>query len=80
MKYPYVDFLPGTGAVVEGTQVPVRRIYGWYAEGVPIATILKRYPQLRPAQVHAVLAYGFDHQEAMRDSLAAVRDSLANER
>ena len=39
---------------------------GWSAE-----EILRQYPHLHPAEVHAALAYYFDHREEIDGELAA---------
>src|SRR5450432_2339111 len=39
---------------------------GWSAE-----EILRQYPHLQPAEVHAALAYYFDHREEIDEELAA---------
>jgi hypothetical protein len=40
--------------------------YGWSAE-----EIIRQYPYLTPAEVHAALAYYFDHREEIDGELAA---------
>lgn len=71
-----VSVIHGLGPTIAGTQVPVRRIYGWYTQGVSIERILKRYPQLRHAQVFAALAYAFDHRGEIEAELSRERTML----
>jgi hypothetical protein len=46
--------------------------YGWSA-----AEIVRQYPHLKPAEVHAALAYYFDHEPEIARELA---DELKNAR
>ena len=62
VSHPHVIFEGGV-AFVEGSRVPVRRIWEWHQRGVPIATLVKRYPQLGPARVLSALAFAYDNPE-----------------
>jgi uncharacterized protein (DUF433 family) len=46
---------------------------GWTAD-----MILENHPHLMPAQVHAALAWYYDHQEAMDEEMR-LRDTRANQ-
>lgn len=52
---------------VRGTRVPVRMLVGSLADGLSEAEILAEYPQLKPADIAAALAYAAEvlHQESL---------------
>jgi uncharacterized protein (DUF433 family) len=54
---------------VEGSRVPVRRLWAWFKRGVPIATLLERYSTLGPQRVLSALAFAFDNQELVEADL-----------
>ena len=82
VEHPYVirdpDILGGSPHI-QGTRVPVRRLWTWHKGGATVETLMKRYPNLGPARVLAALAFAFDNQElieadlALEASLAVVR-------
>jgi uncharacterized protein (DUF433 family) len=76
VPYPHVelrdDVLAGS-PIVQGTRVPVRRLWSWHRRGVSVETLLKRYPQLGPARVLAALAFAFDNPELISADLARER-------
>jgi uncharacterized protein (DUF433 family) len=50
-------------ARVEGTPFKVRMmIEGWMANGRSVEALQRAYPRLSLAQIHAALAYYYDHQ------------------
>lgn len=55
---------------VEGSRVPVRRLWAWHRSGVSIDTLLKRYPRLGPARVLDALAFAYDNREVVEADLA----------
>jgi uncharacterized protein (DUF433 family) len=64
ITYPHIDKTPGLPARL--TRLPRIRVsqiavdylnHGWSAD-----EIVLHYPHLKPAEVHAALAYYFDHQ------------------
>lgn len=55
---------------VEGSRVPVRRLWAWHRAGVSIDTLLKRYPRLGPARVLDALAFAYDNREVVEADLA----------
>lgn len=64
-RYPHLTSRPGIsdGApIVKGTRTTVRSIAGYYQLGMSVDEILEALPHLSPAQIHAALAYYFDHQ------------------
>jgi uncharacterized protein (DUF433 family) len=54
---------------VEGTKVPVRRLWAWHRGGASVETLLKRYPALGPAKVLDALAFAYDNQELLQADL-----------
>lgn len=50
---------------INGSRVPVRRIYGFYRDGTKIETIMRRFPQLGPARVLDALAFALDNPEVI---------------
>jgi len=62
---------------IAGHRIRVQDIALWHERlGYSVAEIVAHYPQLTPAEVHAALAYYYDHREAiqqdMRDAEALV--------
>ena len=70
VEHPHVEVVAnhsmGVMALVRGTRVPVARLFSWQQNGVTIATLIKRYPQLGPAVVLDALAFAFDNEEMVR--------------
>ena len=62
--------LLGGSPHVEGSRVPVRRLWAWHRAGVSIDTLLKRYPRLGPARVLDALAFAYDNREVVEADLA----------
>ena len=56
---------------IAGTGVSVRRIAGWYKQGLTPEEIAAEIPHLTLVQVHAVLTYYHANQEAMETEMAA---------
>lgn len=65
--------------VVEGTRVPVRRLFGWHRQGTTVETLLRRYPQLGPARILDALAFAYDNLDLMTADLLREREALARE-
>jgi hypothetical protein len=73
LAYPHIQKTDGEAAHLERfPRVRVAQLvadhlgYGWSAE-----EIVRQYPHLAPAEVHAALAYYFDHRDEIDDELAA---------
>ena len=73
LDYPHIHKVAGEPARLERLpRIRVAQIvadhlgYGWSAE-----EIVRHYPHLAPAEVHAALAYYFDHREEIDAELAA---------
>lgn len=60
--------------VVAGTRTPVRAIAGYYQMGLTADEILQSLPHLSLAQLHAALAYYFDHQKEIDRDIARSKD------
>ncbi|WP_207679671.1 DUF433 domain-containing protein [Desulfonema magnum] len=75
--YPYIGSDPniaGGVPLIEGTRITVRCIAGYYQMGMSVDEILNSLSHLTPSQVHAALAYYFDHQEEIDADLTEVSD------
>lgn len=62
--------LLGGSPHVDGSRVPVRRLWAWHRAGVSIDTLLKRYPRLGPARVLDALAFAYDNRDVVEADLA----------
>jgi uncharacterized protein (DUF433 family) len=63
--YPHLATNPriaGGVPIIKGTRITVRAIAGYYQLGMSVDEILQSLPHLSQAQVHAALAFYFDHQ------------------
>ncbi len=55
----------GGSPYVEGSRVPVRRLFAFYRSGASVETLLRRYPSLGPAKILDALAFAFDNEEVI---------------
>ena len=55
---------------VNGSRVPVRRLWAWHRGGAAVETLVKRYPNLGPARILDALAFAYDNQELIEADLA----------
>ena len=78
VEYPNVKF-DGDSWLVEGTRVPVRRLFGWHRQGTSVEHLLRRYPQLGPARIFSALAFAYDNLELITWELLAEREVLARQ-
>ena len=60
----------GGRASIDATRVRVVNVVFLHKEGLTPAQICERYPDLDLAQVHAALAYYYDHVEEIEAELA----------
>lgn len=51
---------------VEGSRVPVRRLWAWHRGGASVETLLKRYPNLGPARILDALSFAYDNQDLVQ--------------
>ena len=66
--YPHLSTNPrisGGAPIIKGTRITVRAIAGYYQLGMSVDEILQSLPHLSQSQVHAALAFYFDHQAKM---------------
>ncbi len=61
---------------IEGTRIPVRRLWSWHRKGVPIATLVARYGSLGWAKVLSALAFAHDNVELVEADLDRERALL----
>ncbi|HEX6737484.1 MAG TPA: DUF433 domain-containing protein [Vicinamibacteria bacterium] len=66
----------GGKAAIDDTRIRVNNVVWLHKEGLAPAQILEHYPDLNLAQVHAALAYYYDHVEEIEAELAR-EDELA---
>jgi uncharacterized protein (DUF433 family) len=73
MDYPHVIQTPGVcrgKPRIENTRIKVETIAEWVVHaGQTPAEVQKAHPQLDLGQIHAALAYYYDHQEDIEESL-----------
>lgn len=62
---------------VEGSRVPVRRLWLWYRGGASVETLVKRYPQLGPGKVLDALAFAYDNLDVLEADIEREREMLA---
>lgn len=65
---PHVVLVDGV-PYVEGSRVPVRRLWDFHQRGTPIATLIARYPKLGPAQVLSALSFAYDNRALVERNL-----------
>ena len=51
---------------VEGSRVPVRRLWAWHRGGASVETLLRRYPNLGSARILDALSFAYDNQELIQ--------------
>jgi uncharacterized protein (DUF433 family) len=61
IPHPHIVIDAHGSPVVEGSRIPVRRLYLWHRDRIATATMLKRYPQLGPARLFDALAFAYDN-------------------
>jgi uncharacterized protein (DUF433 family) len=72
VAYPHIVKEPGYcggKAAIDNTRVRVMNVVFLHKEGKTVEQILDVYPDLSLAQVHAALAYYYDHPEEIEASL-----------
>jgi uncharacterized protein (DUF433 family) len=76
------DDIRGGRPRVVGTGVTVRRIVGWYKQGLTPEEIITELPHLSLAQVYAALAYYHANREEIEADInaeAAIAERLAKQ-
>lgn len=82
VPHPHIvvdDTVADGSPTIQGTRVPVRRVFSWHRQGTPIETILRRYPQLGPARIFDALAFAYDNLDLITADLIRERDALVAE-
>jgi uncharacterized protein (DUF433 family) len=75
-----VDPAVSNGApMIEGTRVPVRRIFSWHRQGTTCETLLRRYPHLGPARIFDALAFAYDNLDLITADLVREREEIAKQ-
>lgn len=70
IHHPHIDIDHSGSPIIAGTRVPVRRVWRWHRLGTPVATLLLRYPALKPSQVLSALAFAYDNRDLVEADLA----------
>jgi uncharacterized protein (DUF433 family) len=79
VQHPHVEAredMLGGSPVVQGSRVPVRRLWAWHRKGVSVETLVKRYPALGWAKVLDALAFAYDNEELVEADLDRERAFL----
>lgn len=74
--YPHITKIPdvcGGKPTIDGTRLRVMDIVGLHEEGYTAERMLEVYDFLNLAQIHAALAYYFDHKEEIEAEFEADR-------
>lgn len=74
VSHPHVTIDEKGRPLIEGTRIPVSRLWSWHRQSVPVDTILRRYPQLGPARVFDALAFAYDNVPLMDADLLRERE------
>jgi uncharacterized protein (DUF433 family) len=79
--YPHITKIPGVCGgrpAIDGTRVRVVNIVFLQKEGYTPEQMLKEYPDLNLAQVHAALTYYYDHKDEIEAIIEADRQAFEN--
>ncbi|MGH7130228.1 MAG: DUF433 domain-containing protein [Planctomycetaceae bacterium] len=69
----------GGKACIAGTRIRVQDVYVWHElQGQSADEIVSRFPQLSRADVHAALAYYWDHREEIEQEMKAAEELVAS--
>lgn len=81
VPHPHIEVRDefGGSPVIQGTRVPVRRLWAWHRKGVAVETLVKRYPSLGWGKVLTALAFAYDNEELVEADLARERALLEAE-
>ena len=69
LAHPHVELRDGV-PYVDGTKIPVRRLWSWHQRGLAIATLILRYPTLGPARVLDALSFAYDNRALIEVDIA----------
>lgn len=79
VPHPHVRADPevlGGSPHVEGSRVPVRRLWAFYRSGTPVEKLGKHFPQLSQAQIFDALAFAYDNPEVIDADIASEQELL----
>jgi uncharacterized protein (DUF433 family) len=72
--HEHIEIVPGTGgpkAVIKGHRIRVQDVAIWCERlGMSVDEVVDQYPQLTMADVHAALAYYWDHRDEIESRIA----------
>ncbi len=78
IAHPHVVLEEGTGSpIVEGTRIPVRRLFSWHRQGTTFETLFRRYPQVGHAKILDAVAFAYDNLDLITADIVRERDELA---
>ncbi len=78
-EHPHIELRDGS-PLIEGSRVPVRRLWDFHKRGTPIATLIARYPLLGPARVLSALAFAYDNEDLIVWDLERSNRSIEEEK
>ena len=68
----------GGKACIAGTRIRVQDVYIWHElQGKSVDEIVAKFPQLKPADVHAALTYYWDHRDEIHAEMKAADEVVA---
>jgi uncharacterized protein (DUF433 family) len=76
--HPHVTMGDDGVPLVEGSRVPVHRLFSWHRQGTTVATLFRRYPQLGPARILDALAFAYDNLELVTAAIVEEREGFAS--
>jgi uncharacterized protein (DUF433 family) len=72
-----IDPLVADGSpLLEGTRIPVRRLFSWHRQGTTVESLLRRYPQLGPVRIFSALAFAYDNIDLITADLVREREDM----
>ena len=82
--HPYVECKPGFAGgspIIVGTKFPVRSVVGYILKlGMSPENLVREFPDLTLAQVHAALSYYYDHRAEVDQDILENSDEYCRER
>ena len=81
VPHPHVEFSAELGGspVIRGTRIAVRRLWAWHRQGLTPEVLMRRYPQLGPAQLYDALSFAYDNQRLIEVDGERERVALMNQ-
>lgn len=81
--YPHIIInskIMGGSPHIEGSKIPVRRLWHWHRIGTTVETLLRRYPQLGEAKVLSALAFAYDNKDLIQADMKREEELVAKTR